>query len=141
MSCQIRLYVGGQMARSEFAAASTLYLKQIRRWHMTVVEVPGPKWDRLVPSPGEHWVGLTEGGRGMDSPGFSHALDLWTRDRQILCFLIGGFDGLPGPVLAACQERLSLGAMTWPHLMARTLLLEQIYRAQQRSQGHPYSFV
>lgn len=58
-----------------------------------------------------------------------------TRD---MCFIIGGADGLSDDVLARAQFRLSLGAMIWPHLLARVMLIEQLYRAQQILAGHPY---
>ncbi len=58
-----------------------------------------------------------------------------TRD---MAFIIGGADGLSDDILARTQLRLSLGAMIWPHLLARVMLVEQLYRAQQILAGHPY---
>jgi 23S rRNA (pseudouridine1915-N3)-methyltransferase len=55
-----------------------------------------------------------------------------------LVFLIGGADGLAETVRTKSNYVLSLGVMTWPHLLARGMLLEQIYRAQQILAGHPY---
>ena len=46
--------------------------------------------------------------------------------------------GLSAQVLDACPERLSLGAMTWPHQIARILLLEQIYRGYRIARNEPY---
>jgi len=67
------------------------------------------------------------------------ALDAW-RDRgaAAVAFAIGGAEGLGKPVLGKADAILSLGAMTWPHLLVRTMLLEQLYRAQQILAGHPY---
>ena len=56
----------------------------------------------------------------------------------LIAFAIGGADGLGKAVLDAADATLSLGAMTWPHLLVRTMLLEQLYRAQQILAGHPY---
>ena len=53
-------------------------------------------------------------------------------------FAIGGPGGLDAAVLRAAQLRLSLGAMTWPHLLARVMLIEQLYRAHAIIAGHPY---
>ncbi|MSO75018.1 MAG: 23S rRNA (pseudouridine(1915)-N(3))-methyltransferase RlmH [Alphaproteobacteria bacterium] len=53
-------------------------------------------------------------------------------------FAIGGAEGLDAAVLQASQLRLSLGAMTWPHLLARVMLVEQLYRANSIIVGHPY---
>ena len=55
-----------------------------------------------------------------------------------LAFAIGGADGLAPAVLDRADAILSLGAMTWPHLLVRGMLLEQLYRAQQILAGHPY---
>jgi 23S rRNA (pseudouridine1915-N3)-methyltransferase len=55
-----------------------------------------------------------------------------------LAFLIGGADGLDARVLDRSDLVLSLGRMTWPHLMARLMLVEQLYRAHTILTGHPY---
>jgi 23S rRNA (pseudouridine1915-N3)-methyltransferase len=55
-----------------------------------------------------------------------------------LALLIGGADGLDKAVLDKAQMKLSLGAMTWPHMLVRGMLAEQLYRAQQILAGHPY---
>jgi 23S rRNA (pseudouridine1915-N3)-methyltransferase len=54
------------------------------------------------------------------------------------CFVIGGADGLGKPVLDAAGMVLSLGPMTWPHMLVRTLVVEQLYRAEAILSGHPY---
>ncbi len=55
-----------------------------------------------------------------------------------LAFAIGGAEGLGPAVIERAETVLSLGAMTWPHLLVRCMLLEQLYRAQQILAGHPY---
>jgi len=55
-----------------------------------------------------------------------------------LVFIIGGADGLTDEVRARGQFTLGLGRKTWPHKLARVMLLEQLYRAQQINAGHPY---
>ena len=55
-----------------------------------------------------------------------------------IAFAIGGAEGLHATVLDRANVTLSLGAMTWPHLLVRGMLLEQLYRAQQILAGHPY---
>ena len=55
-----------------------------------------------------------------------------------IAFAIGGAAGLGEPVLAKLDTMLSLGSMIWPHFLARIMLLEQLYRAQQILAGHPY---
>ena len=63
-----------------------------------------------------------------------------SRDRGSpeLTFAIGGADGLHSMVLDRADVTLSLGSMTWPHLLVRGMLLEQLYRVQQILAGHPY---
>jgi len=53
-------------------------------------------------------------------------------------FAIGGADGLADPVIARANMQLSLGAMTWPHMLVRMMLAEQIYRSVTILANHPY---
>jgi 23S rRNA (pseudouridine1915-N3)-methyltransferase len=89
--------------------------------------------------PGAVVVVLDERGRTLDSPGFARQIGQW-RDsgRAELAFLIGGADGHCDSVRQRADLLLSLGAMTWPHMLVRGLLAEQLYRAAQILAGHPY---
>jgi 23S rRNA (pseudouridine1915-N3)-methyltransferase len=84
-------------------------------------------------------VALDEGGVAWSSRDLAERLAAW-RDQGIatLAFAIGGADGLGQAVIARADVVISLGAMTWPHLLVRSLLLEQLYRAQQILARHPY---
>ena len=84
-------------------------------------------------------VALDERGQNWSSRDLAERLAGW-RDRGVatLALAIGGADGLGSAVVERADAVLSLGAMTWPHLMVRSLLLEQLYRAQQILAGHPY---
>ena len=84
-------------------------------------------------------VALDRRGKVLDSEGFARRLARWRDDSVAeLAFLIGGADGHGGDLLEKSSLVLSFGAMTWPHLLARAMLAEQIYRAQQLLAGHPY---
>ena len=84
-------------------------------------------------------VALDRRGRELDSEGFAHRLTRWRDDSVAdVAFLIGGADGHGEALLKKCGLVLSFGPMTWPHLLARAMLAEQIYRAQQLVAGHPY---
>jgi 23S rRNA (pseudouridine1915-N3)-methyltransferase len=84
-------------------------------------------------------VALDEGGRMFASRAFADQLAAWRgRGLDEAAFLIGGADGLDEPLREAADFVLSLGPMTWPHLLVRGLLAEQLYRAQQIAAGHPY---
>lgn len=85
------------------------------------------------------FVALDERGIQWSSRAFAERIAVW-RDQGSpeLAFAIGGADGLHSAVLDRANVTLSLGSMTWPHLLVRGMLLEQLYRAQQILAGHPY---
>ena len=84
-------------------------------------------------------VALDERGRTLSSTAFATRLQGWRAgSAKTLAFVIGGAEGLAQPLIQRAELVLSLGAMTWPHLLARILLLEQLYRAQQIMAHHPY---
>jgi 23S rRNA (pseudouridine1915-N3)-methyltransferase len=84
-------------------------------------------------------IALDERGKVYDSAGFAKQLAAWrTQSGDNLAFIVGGADGLARAVLEKAAARLALGAMTWPHMLARAMLLEQLYRAHTILTGHPY---
>ena len=88
---------------------------------------------------GAHVILLDARGKGMTSEDFAETLgalrDAGTRD---MAFVIGGPDGLaPLPSIRAGRS-LAFGPQTWPHLMVRAMLSEQVYRALTILAGHPY---
>ncbi len=84
-------------------------------------------------------VALDERGRNLDTAAFARQLARW-RDGGMaeVAFLIGGADGLDPDLAKGADLQLALGPMTWPHLLVRVLIAEQLYRAQQIQAGHPY---
>jgi 23S rRNA (pseudouridine1915-N3)-methyltransferase len=83
-------------------------------------------------------VPLDLGGQDLTSEAFAERVDRWSQFSRPICFLIGGAEGLDGPVINRADYVLSLGIMTWPHFLVRAMLAEQLYRAQAIIQGHPY---
>ena len=83
-------------------------------------------------------VALDRRGKVLDSEAFAESLQRWRDNATDVAFLIGGADGHGAAVLTNADLSLSFGAMTWPHLLARAMLAEQLYRAQQMLAGHPY---
>jgi len=77
-------------------------------------------------------------GQALSSAALAGRLGKWRESVRELAFLIGGADGHGADVLARADVLLSLGPMTWPHLLARAMLAEQLYRAQSILTGHPY---
>lgn len=88
---------------------------------------------------GAYVVALDETGKTLASEAFADWLGQ-RRDEGVrdMAFVIGGADGLDASVRARAGLVLSLGAMTWPHLLVRGLLAEQLYRAHAILTGHPY---
>ena len=88
---------------------------------------------------GAHVILLDAKGKGMTSEDFAEMLgalrDAGTRD---LCFVIGGPDGLAALPGIRAGRSLAFGPQTWPHLLVRAMLSEQIYRALTILAGHPY---
>lgn len=83
-------------------------------------------------------VAMDLAGQSMTSEALAVQLTRWTEHPKPLVFTIGGAEGLSDPVLARADFRFALGPLTWPHMLARVLLAEQIYRAQSIAAGHPY---
>ncbi|MGB4106753.1 MAG: 23S rRNA (pseudouridine(1915)-N(3))-methyltransferase RlmH [Alphaproteobacteria bacterium] len=82
---------------------------------------------------------LDERGDGLRSLDFAKTLEkLQNNGENYIQFIIGGADGLTEDVRNRANLLLSFGQQTWPHMLARVMLLEQIYRAQQILAGHPY---
>ncbi len=78
---------------------------------------------------------------GAVSPGseeFAALLERWLAAGRNPVFLIGGAEGLSAAVLARADHVLSLGPLTWPHMLVRVMLAEQLFRAQAIAAGHPY---
>ena len=80
---------------------------------------------------------LDRGGEELDSVAFSRFLEARRQSGVDLCFVVGGPFGLD---MQDVDHRLSLGAITLPHQLARVVLLEQLYRAHKILAGEPYHY-
>ncbi len=148
---QITVLSVGRLKKGPEKQQIDTYLKRCP-WPVSVIEVEerrpvrGPERmareaDLILKAlpDGSHVIALDERGRAMTSGDFAHMI----RDRRDqglshLAFLICGADGYDPKVKARADMLLSLGVMTWPHMMARVLLCEQLYRASCILSGHPY---
>lgn len=82
---------------------------------------------------------LDERGDGLKSLDFAKTLEkLQNNGEDYIQFIIGGADGLTDEIRDRANLLLSFGQQTWPHMLARVMLLEQVYRAQQILANHPY---
>jgi 23S rRNA (pseudouridine1915-N3)-methyltransferase len=84
-------------------------------------------------------IALDETGKPLASRALAKQIADWQlAGNSSAGFLIGGADGLDKSVRRRADLVLSLGAMTWPHMLVRVMLIEQIYRASSILAGHPY---
>lgn len=85
-------------------------------------------------------VAMEVTGQALGSEAFARMVErLGARGKGTIAFLIGGADGLPAEVSKAAHARVSLSALTFPHRLARLVLVEQIYRAMTILRGEPYA--
>ena len=104
----------------------------------TALKKEGESIALRIPS-GALTVALCVEGKELDSPRFSEFLEACAlRGRSRLCFVIGGSMGLHEDVKARAEVRMSMSKMTFPHHLARIMLLEQLYRAFQIREGSRY---
>ena len=148
MARQIHLIVVGKLKDSHLEAIEADYLKRINNPELLIHEVKASAENKEAEGEalikkikelgGGHVVAMTEWGKRYTSVSFAE----WSRnilDRSNkLIFIIAGAEGFSSEVLSLCQERLSLSELTFPHKLARILLVEQLYRAQTIRSGHPY---
>lgn len=89
--------------------------------------------------PKAYVVCLDERGKDLSSREFAGQIEKWQNTGVgEVAFLLGGADGFLPELKSKAQLLLGLGRKTWPHKLARIMLFEQIYRAQQILAGHPY---
>lgn len=83
-------------------------------------------------------LALHPGGEILSSEGFASLLTRLLDSGSDIAFAIGGAEGLDAAVLSRAAARISFGPMIWPHMLARVMLSEQIFRARSIAAGHPY---
>lgn len=84
-------------------------------------------------------IALDERGKNMTSPALAKQIGVWQNDGvSSLVFIIGGAGGLWDSLRHRADFLLSFGALTWPHMMVRPMLAEQLYRCEKILSGHPY---
>ncbi len=82
---------------------------------------------------------LDERGRVESSPDFANRLAGWRdQGRSDVAFVIGGADGIDPSLRAGADHAVSFGKMVWPHMLARVMITEQLYRAASILAGSPY---
>lgn len=149
----------GKLRERFYADAVDEYVKRLKRlMPVQVIELPdepepaqpSEKLDEAVMrregeqilrriGPQEHVIALCIDGKQYASPELArHISDLFTEGKSRLTFVIGGSLGLHPSVLARANERMSMSRMTFPHQLARVMLLEQLFRAAKINAGERY---
>ena len=115
------------------------FLKRTKRYASCEMrEVQADRFDPAIKHPSALKVMLDPAGRCHDSAHFIGLIERGEREGRDCVFGIGGHDGLPLQWREKADLLLSLSPMTFPHELARAMLVEQIYRAFTTLRGHPY---
>jgi 23S rRNA (pseudouridine1915-N3)-methyltransferase len=134
----LHIVARGKIGRGPEAELVERYLKRIP-WPSRVTELP--ESGGRVPGPADGGVSvlLDEKGEQLSSVQFARKLEAW-RDagRREVRFLIGGADGFGDAERAGADLLIAFGRATWPHLLARAMLAEQLWRATSILANHPY---
>ena len=135
---QLHVIARGKIGRSPEAELVDRYAKRIA-WPFKLTELPDTGGAPPPPVKPVQEVLLDERGRQLTSEEFAALLSRW-RDQGVreARFLIGAADGHGDTARGDAAFLLAFGAMTWPHMMARAMLVEQLWRATSIVAGHPY---
>lgn len=147
----LHLIVVGKMNDKNIEALERDYFKRLTSPKLTIHEVKAhsenldkeakevsSKLEELSHSENPFIVLLTENGKQFTSVNFSKWLTSINETQRIV-FIIGGASGHGQEIIARANFKLSLSELTYPHKLARLLLVEQIYRAQTIKANHPYN--
>ena len=149
----------GRLKEKPFRQMADEYLKRLGRFgKIEEIELPDlPESERASPAeerrirekegeailqrlrPGDRVIALTIPGRQRSSPELAQEIrEAKNRGTGRLVFVIGGSLGLGENVLARAEDEMSMGRMTFPHQLAKVMLLEQLYRAEKINAGERY---
>jgi 23S rRNA (pseudouridine1915-N3)-methyltransferase len=134
----LHIVARGRIGRGPEAELVERYLKRIS-WPTKITELPesGGK----LPAPADQSVAvlLDEMGEQLSSMALARRLETWRDDgRREARFMIGGADGFDDVARASADLLIAFGRATWPHLLARAMLAEQLWRATSILANHPY---
>jgi len=134
----LHIVARGRIGRGPEAELVDRYMKRLT-WPVRLTELPDTG-GRMLPVEGQtRIVMLDETGEMLGSRSFADRLGKW-RDEGVreTRFLIGAADGFDDSERAGADLLLSFGRATWPHLLARAMLAEQLWRAASILANHPY---
>ena len=134
----LHIVARGRIGRGPEAELVERYLARVS-WPTRITELPD-RGGRIPPlPPSSVTVLLDEKGKSLTSLAFAEQLGRWRDDgKREARFMIGAADGFDDGARGQADLLLNFGTMTWPHLMARAMLAEQLWRAASILAGHPY---
>ena len=137
---RLRIVAVGKVRRGWIQDGIDLYRKRLPGLSIVELRDSTPEKEseaiRAARRPDERLVVLMEQGETLASVPFARKLEQISSER--IAFVIGGADGLTDDLKSEAHWRLSLSPMTFPHELARLMLVEQLFRAQAILQGSPY---
>ena len=137
---RIRILAIGKLKRAWVAEGVAFYRKRLPELEVVELKDSTPAKEaeaiRAARKPAERLVLLSEEGRQLNSVTLAELLGGWASER--LALVIGGADGHDPSLKQQADALLSLSALTFPHELARLMLVEQLYRASTILQGGPY---
>jgi 23S rRNA (pseudouridine1915-N3)-methyltransferase len=134
----LHIVARGRIGRGPEAELVQRYLDRVA-WPTRITELPD-RGGRVPPLAGAAvTILLDEKGKPLPSLSFAEQLGRWRDDGvREARFMIGAADGFDDASRAGADLLLNFGVMTWPHLLARAMLAEQLWRATSILAGHPY---
>lgn len=135
---KLHIVARGRIGNSPEAEIIARYAKRIT-WPFAITELPDTGGKPPPIAPNTRVVALDEGGEAIGSVELARLLERWRDDGvRETRFLIGAADGLNKAERHSADWAISFGKATWPHLLVRAMLVEQLYRASSIIAGHPY---
>jgi len=134
----LHIVARGRIGRGPEAELVERYVKRLA-WPYKLTELPDVGGKMPAVEPGCRIVMLDETGQVLPSRDFAVTLEKW-RDAGVreARFLIGAANGFDDAQRKDADLLLSFGRATWPHLLARAMLAEQLWRATSILANHPY---
>ncbi len=140
----VSILAPGRIKGHALEAALADYQKRLK-WSLEIIEIDGKKTEdehrKILEKldPKAKLIALDEKGKSLSSRNFATKIENFQNQGiSKIQFVLGGADGLSDGIRNRADLLLSFGRQTWPHILCRLMLVEQIYRAEQILAGHPY---
>ena len=135
---RVRLIAAGTRLPGWVNEGYTEYAKRLVGIQLELVEIPPRRSMLKSISARDYVVALEVTGRAMTTAELARWFEARLAGGRDLAFVIGGPDGHAPELLERADFRWSLSPLTWPHGLARVMVVEQLYRVQSLLKGHPY---